>query len=141
MQPKHHPIEKENPLPNLHFLGSMLIFQGVSLYFKHTPVNLTALWILLKLWTQTLALQGVPRIHPTELDGFPTFSAVQKGVFRLSGSRTPFEVTSDSSSFGKGTQNQSNVANGQRGGGAWFFWIHGRKNVGSCMCISVYGSV
>ena len=29
MEPKNHPIAKENHLPNLHFLGSMLIFQGV----------------------------------------------------------------------------------------------------------------
>ena len=29
LEPKNHPIEKENHLPNLHFLGSMLIFQGV----------------------------------------------------------------------------------------------------------------
>jgi len=31
MEPKNHlPIEKENHLPNLHFLGSMLIIQGCN---------------------------------------------------------------------------------------------------------------
>ena len=29
MEPKNHPNEKEHHLSNLHFLGSMLIFQGV----------------------------------------------------------------------------------------------------------------
>ena len=40
MEPKHHKIEKENHLPNLHFWGSMLIFQGVYSYniyiYKYT---------------------------------------------------------------------------------------------------------
>ena len=27
---ENHPVEKENHLPNLHFLGSMLVFRGVS---------------------------------------------------------------------------------------------------------------
>ncbi len=30
MEPKNHPIEKEHHLPNLHFLGSIYIFQGVG---------------------------------------------------------------------------------------------------------------
>ena len=30
MKPKHHPVEKGNHLPNLHFLCSMWIFQGVQ---------------------------------------------------------------------------------------------------------------
>jgi len=33
MEPKHHPIEKEHDLPNHHFSGSMLIFQGL-IFFK-----------------------------------------------------------------------------------------------------------
>ncbi len=33
MEHKNHSIEKENPLPNLHFLGSMLIFRGVGVFF------------------------------------------------------------------------------------------------------------
>ena len=32
MEPKIHPIEKENHLPNLYFLGSILIFEGVILW-------------------------------------------------------------------------------------------------------------
>ena len=31
MEPKNRPIEKENYLSNLRFLGSMLIFQGVTM--------------------------------------------------------------------------------------------------------------
>ena len=29
IEPGNHPVEKENHLPNLHFLGSMLVFRGV----------------------------------------------------------------------------------------------------------------
>ena len=29
IEPENHPVEKENHLPNLHFLGSMLVFRGV----------------------------------------------------------------------------------------------------------------
>ena len=36
MEPKNHPIEKENHLPNLYFLGSMLIFRGVGLQVKQS---------------------------------------------------------------------------------------------------------
>ena len=29
IEPENHPVEKENHLPNLHVLGSMLVFRGV----------------------------------------------------------------------------------------------------------------
>ena len=34
IEPENHPVEKENHLPNLHFLGSMLVFRGVSPYIS-----------------------------------------------------------------------------------------------------------
>ena len=30
IEPENHPVEKENHLPNLHFLGSILFFRGVA---------------------------------------------------------------------------------------------------------------
>ena len=34
MEPKNHPIEKENPRPKPSFLGSILIFRGVNPHLK-----------------------------------------------------------------------------------------------------------
>ena len=42
IEPENHPVEKENHLPNLHFLGSMLVFAGV-LVFCQLPVPKEAL--------------------------------------------------------------------------------------------------
>ena len=40
MEPKNHPIEKENHLPNLHFLVSMLVFRGIYTDYNLHPALL-----------------------------------------------------------------------------------------------------
>ena len=62
IEPKNHPIEKEHHLPNLHFLGSMLIFQGVS---SLIPGKLTWQWKNPTIWRMYLLIKhgDVPASH------------------------------------------------------------------------------
>ena len=115
MQPKHHPIEKENPLPNLHFLGSMLICQGVSSYSTYTrqfngPMD-TA-----ETMDTTPRFAGFPPYASYRARRkSPTFSAVRGAFFDSQAVELLSQWPLIAARGGGGTQNQSNVANGQGG--------------------------
>ena len=60
MEPKNHPIEKENHLPNHQFSGSMLILQGVDIVGTRQDESLTH---LTPLNPQKVMLEKSPYTH------------------------------------------------------------------------------
>ena len=84
MEPENHLFEKENHLPNLHFGGSMLIFQGcilLSYLNSATPIKGLVLWIGVSdsfgalSWQAALICTRGGRFSPSGMEGEMFFEA------------------------------------------------------------------